>query len=173
MKLDLEIAGRTVVIEAAGKPTEPRLSADGREVAPIATWISPHRLSLVLDGKSFDVEVLSASPEALEIAVGARVLTVRNAVREGERVGRPRKAQAGRVLAPMPGKVVAVLVKPGDQVSEGQGVAVVEAMKMENELTAPIAGRVVAVHVGPGQIVDLGTLLVDVVAAEPLGGEGE
>jgi biotin carboxyl carrier protein len=65
-----------------------------------------------------------------------------------------------RVNAPMPGRVVRVLVKPGDEVAVRQGVVVVEAMKMENELTAARAGRVKEVSVTEGQSVHAGQLLV-------------
>jgi biotin carboxyl carrier protein len=64
------------------------------------------------------------------------------------------------VAAPMPGRVVRVLVKPGDEVAPRQGLVVVEAMKMENELAAPRAGRVAEVLVVEGQSVDAGRLLV-------------
>jgi biotin carboxyl carrier protein len=59
----------------------------------------------------------------------------------------------------MPGKVVRVLVKPGDEVVARQGVVVVEAMKMENELRAPRAGRVKEVSVVPGMSVEAGRIL--------------
>jgi biotin carboxyl carrier protein len=65
-----------------------------------------------------------------------------------------------RVTAPMPGRVVRVLVKPGDEVAARQGVVVVEAMKMENELTAARPGRVRDVGVTEGQSVHAGQLLV-------------
>ena len=65
-----------------------------------------------------------------------------------------------RVTSPMPGKVVRVLVKPGDEVKARQGLVVVEAMKMENELRAARDGRVRDVSVAEGQSVDAGTLLV-------------
>jgi biotin carboxyl carrier protein len=64
------------------------------------------------------------------------------------------------VRAPMPGRVVRVLVAPGDQVTAGQGVIVVEAMKMENELRAPKAGRVKDVRVSAGTLVDAGKVLI-------------
>ena len=60
----------------------------------------------------------------------------------------------------MPGRVVRVLVNEGDKVEEGQGVAVVEAMKMENEIPAPRAGTVHSVNVEPGQTVEGGGVLV-------------
>lgn len=64
------------------------------------------------------------------------------------------------VVAPMPGRVVRVLIAPGDQVAAGQGVVVVEAMKMENELCAPKGGRVKNVSVAPGTSVEAGRVLV-------------
>ena len=67
---------------------------------------------------------------------------------------------SNEVVAPMPGKVVRLLVQEGDQVSEGQGVVVVEAMKMENELTAKRAGRVKRTAVGEGASVEAGKVLV-------------
>jgi biotin carboxyl carrier protein len=64
------------------------------------------------------------------------------------------------VTAPMPGRVVRVLVATGDEVAAGQGVVVVEAMKMENELRAPKTGRVKDVNVAAGTSVDAGKVLV-------------
>ncbi|MGC4000082.1 MAG: acetyl-CoA carboxylase biotin carboxyl carrier protein subunit [Anaeromyxobacter sp.] len=58
------------------------------------------------------------------------------------------------LTAPMPGKIVKVLVGLGDTVTEGQGLLVVEAMKMENELKSPKAGKVVELHVKEGQTVE-------------------
>jgi biotin carboxyl carrier protein len=67
-----------------------------------------------------------------------------------------------RVMAPIPGKVVAIKVAEGDEVAAGQSLIVLEAMKMENELSAEQAGRVTAVHVNDGQTVDGGELLVEI-----------
>jgi biotin carboxyl carrier protein len=69
-------------------------------------------------------------------------------------------AGAQRLTAPMPGRVVRVLVQPGDEVRARQGLVVIEAMKMENELTATRAGRVREVTVSAGTAVDAGRLLV-------------
>ena len=82
--------------------------------------------------------------------------------RRFERAGPSEAAGHGeqRVIAPMPGRVVRVLVKPGDEVAARQGLVVVEAMKMENELTVPRAGRVKEVAVAEGASVEAGRLLV-------------
>ena len=78
----------------------------------------------------------------------------------GTRGGAAGTAGAQRVSAPMPGRVVRVLVQPGDEVTARQGLVVIEAMKMENELTAVRGGRVREVTVVPGAAVEAGRLLV-------------
>ena len=88
-------------------------------------------------------------------------------IRPAGAFGRQNKAGAGlaatgpqRLVAPMPGKVVRVLVKPGDDVKARQGLVVVEAMKMENELRAARDGRVRDIAVAEGQSVDAGAVLL-------------
>ncbi len=66
------------------------------------------------------------------------------------------------LVAPMPGKVVKVLAKLGDEVKEGQGIVVIEAMKMENEMKSPKDGKVVELHVVEGQAVEGGAKLAAV-----------
>ncbi|MGZ3443898.1 MAG: biotin/lipoyl-containing protein, partial [Polyangia bacterium] len=76
------------------------------------------------------------------------------------RAAPPPKSGPSAILSPMPGKVVKVLVAVGEEVKAGQGVMVVEAMKMENELKAPRDGKVKAVAVKEGQPVEAGQSLV-------------
>jgi biotin carboxyl carrier protein len=75
--------------------------------------------------------------------------------------GRPASAD-GRIKAPIPGTIARLLVAPGDAVSLGQPLLVLEAMKMENEVRATRAGTVSALHVAPGQVVKRGELLAEV-----------
>jgi biotin carboxyl carrier protein len=83
-------------------------------------------------------------------------------------MGRAEHASHGTavVLAPMPGLVVRLMVVAGDSVAEGQGVAILEAMKMENEIRAPRAGVVKALHVQAGRTVNQGDSLLVVGDAE-------
>jgi biotin carboxyl carrier protein len=76
-----------------------------------------------------------------------------------------RRGLAGECRAPLPGAVTKVLVSVGDTVAEGDGLVVLEAMKMEHTLRADGAGTVGEVHVAPAQQVDVGDLLVTVVPA--------
>ena len=94
-------------------------------------------------------------------------LTIPVQIRPAGSFGRQKKDSAAgpaggpqRVVAPMPGKVVRVLVKPGDDVKARQGLVVVEAMKMENELRAARDGRVRDIAVAEGQSVDAGAVLI-------------
>jgi len=69
------------------------------------------------------------------------------------------KSGRGSVKAPMPGKIVRVLVNVGDEVQAGQGIAVIEAMKMQNELKAPAAGRVTSISVKDNDAVIAGAVV--------------
>jgi pyruvate carboxylase subunit B len=102
------------------------------------------RYSLWVDGYRFEVEALDERTRAI------RDLSAANAAPTGP----------APVLAPMPGLIVRVNVSPGDVVEAGQGVIVMEAMKMENELRATSSGTVKRVEVTPGTAVEKGTLLV-------------
>jgi len=101
--------------------------------------------TLWLDGYRFEVEALDE-----------RTRTIRDLA--GTKAGPSGPAP---LVAPMPGLVVRVNVQAGDQVQAGQGLVVMEAMKMENELRAAAAGRVRAVLATPGTAVEKGTLLIE------------
>jgi biotin carboxyl carrier protein len=107
-----------------------------------------------------------AQPVAGDFDVHLNGGTVAVQIRPAGSFGRQKKAAAAsgsglqRVTSPMPGKVVRMLVKPGDEVKARQALAVVEAMKMENELRAARDGRVREVSVAEGQSVDAGTVLL-------------
>ncbi|HUL72098.1 MAG TPA: acetyl-CoA carboxylase biotin carboxyl carrier protein subunit [Vicinamibacterales bacterium] len=114
------------------------------------------------DGRSADVAVTERAAGECLVQLPRVTLT---AVVDGRRFERrSEEAAAGhgeqRVVAPMPGRVARVLVKAGDTVAARQGLVVVEAMKMENELSAPRAGRVKEVAVTEGASVEGGRLLV-------------
>jgi acetyl/propionyl-CoA carboxylase alpha subunit len=113
--------------------------------------------------RSFEV-ILGASNEGTgnEILVNGRVLSVEIFDPRGMRGRRAAGTALGRqdIAAPMPGKVVRVLVAPGDAVEAGQGLIVVEAMKMQNEMKSPKEGRVAEVRATTGATVSAGQVLV-------------
>jgi biotin carboxyl carrier protein len=125
----------------------------------------PGGWSLITGGRSFDVLLAEAPGGELTVQVNGRLVIVRVADnRFGTRRGRAAEADADngpyRVTSPMPGRVTKLLVKPGDAVTARQGVAVIEAMKMENELRSPRAGRVTEVRAIEGALVDANAVLV-------------
>ena len=102
-----------------------------------------------------------ATAEVLVTFRGRLAAVTVNGRRTGPAADTGRQAHGEQpVVAPMPGRVVRVLVAPGDEVAARQGVVVVEAMKMENELRAPKKGRVKDVSVSPGTSVEAGRVLV-------------
>jgi pyruvate carboxylase subunit B len=111
------------------------------------------RWRLFLRGQMLDAEVVDERTRAIREMTGS----------SGD-VGGPKP-----VRAPMPGLVVKVDVEVGQEVVPGQGVVIVEAMKMENELTAEVGGRVAKVLVAEGQAVDKDEVLIEFEA--PDGGE--
>lgn len=117
---------------------------------------APHRSvsAVVVSGKAAGVRGVHVNGRQLHV-------TISESGRSRRRGGAAAPgAGPQRLTAPMPGKVVRVLVAPGDAVAAGQGLVVVEAMKMENELRAARDGRVRDVAVTEGQSVDAGALLL-------------
>ena len=111
--------------------------------------------------RSSDVQIVPGAV-AGELLVGLEGRTISVTV-NGRRSAHAEAGSHGHgqanITAPMPGRVVRVLVEPGEEVSARQGVIVVEAMKMENELRAPRAGRVKEVSVAAGMSVEAGRIL--------------
>ncbi len=123
--------------------------------------VMPGVFSVLLGPRSFTVQVL-AGREEMQVWIGnqRRVISLTDA---RDRVPKARKASlAGpvEIRSQMPGKVVRLLVRAGDPVQAGQGVIVVEAMKMQNEMKSPKDGTVKQVHVEEGATVAAGQTLV-------------
>ena len=114
--------------------------------------------SLLIDHALTDVSVVTRGDTYL-VDVGGRVHRVQLLDARRARAAATVGAGEREVRAAMPGKIVAVLVEAGAAVTRGQGLLVIEAMKMENEVTAPRDGTVQEIRVQPGQTVDAGELL--------------
>jgi biotin carboxyl carrier protein len=98
----------------------------------------------------------------VHVQTGKQSYTVKLTDPKRLRAGQSAGAQAdgaAQVVAVMPGKVVRVLVEQGETIEAGQGIVVVEAMKMQNELKSPRAGRVVELQARPGATVNAGDVL--------------
>jgi pyruvate carboxylase subunit B len=138
-----DVAAQVTTID--GTPV--RMVTIGNEVHRVVIRPGANRgvYTLWLDGYRFDVEALDERTRAIRERAGS--------------VAGP--SGPAPVIAPMPGLIVRVNAQVGDAVQAGQGLVVMEAMKMENELRAQSAGRVKAVLVAPGAIVEKGALLIE------------
>ena len=151
---------------------------DGHEVdVDLAQVEGTHLRNLILDGSSYRFLARKLHGGSWELhlkgrkivaeAVDERTRTIQEMTGAGVGPAGPKP-----IRAPMPGLVVKVEVQEGDRVEPGQGVAIVEAMKMENELRAESTGIVSRIHVSPGQAVEQDQVLIDLKDPEAAGDDG-
>ena len=140
-------------------------SVDGEPVEARVSWLSEHTVLVVVDGRPSVVTVerdgATARVTNAGTAVDVAVRTETDLLLERFGLDAADGSAEREVRAPMPGLVLRVLAQPGDAVEAGQGLVVLEAMKMENELKAPTGGTVVAVHAEAGAAVGKNALLVE------------
>ncbi len=162
MKLQIEIAGKNHRVELMHAGERPVWMIDGQLREADATEVSPGVYSILISGKSFEVRIERLGTELRAIAGGRAFKIAISDEREWRRKRGTAVEAEGRqqVLAPMPGKIVRVLVSAGDTVRAGQGLLVVEAMKMQNEIRAPKSGTIDRVRVIEGQTVNAGEVVV-------------
>lgn len=151
-----------VEIEEIGKSVY-RINVEGNEFLVDGKKTGRRNYSLIVDNRSFEVDVDNTEDE-YRVLVDGRSYHVHLVDERRVRLG---GVQSGiqlqgrqKVSVPMPGKVIAVLVSEGDQVEKGQGLVIVEAMKMENEVRSPIAGTVREIQAKAGDAVEAGSVLL-------------
>lgn len=146
----------------------PLFSIDGKPIQADWTQISPGTYSIIIEGQSYEARVARApdnrpgQPDSWVVTIAEYDFYVQVRDPRTRRFAGQALAHEGPldVLAPMPGKIVQVLVNRDQEVSQGQGLVVIEAMKMQNELRAPRAGHVTEVHVREGIGIEAGTKLL-------------
>jgi pyruvate carboxylase subunit B len=144
VRFESEDAVRAELAEIEGSPV--RMVKLGTHVYRVVVQKRPGkgRYTLWVDGYRFETEALDERTRAI------RDISAESAAPSGP----------APIIAPMPGLILRINVKPGDRIEPGQGVVVMEAMKMENELRATSSGVVRSVEVSPGTAVEKGALLV-------------
>ena len=142
----------------------PREAPDPRVLEVDAVHLAGDAVSMLVGGRSARCDIEPGKDGALAVLVNGSLhrleLLDERKLRMRQATGKFSLEGPQRVDAPMPGKIVRVLVKAGDEVSEGQGLVVVEAMKMENELKSPKAGKVQELLAVEGAAVEAGAKLV-------------
>jgi len=164
MKLSLTVNGREESIELLSPAPACRFQLDGgpaRE-AQVETP-SPGVYSVLIEGRSYDVFV-EEGPHGLIVSIDGCRFEIE--ARDPRRLSRKAAGRAGEgvqtLASPMPGKVVRILAAPGDAVQAGQGILVVEAMKMQNEMKAARAGTVLSISAKEGATVTAGETLATI-----------
>jgi biotin carboxyl carrier protein len=162
MKYDVRIAGKSRIVELHRDANRWQIALDGAASDADAIEVAPGIFSILFNGESHEVRVAPNPDGSLTIQDGPHEFKVEVA---DPRSWRGRKHGAveveGRqqIVAPMPGKVIRLLVKPGDKVEAGQGILVVEAMKMQNEVKSPKTGTVEKLLAKEGHPVNAGDIL--------------
>lgn len=169
MKYLVDVNGQRIVVELDGAHAE--VDGERMDVSLTAVAGTPVRLVRIREQVHRVVARRGASRGAWQLDVdGARIEV--EALDERMRAIKDLTAATAKasgpapLVAPMPGLVVRIAVAVGDTVVAGQGLAVIEAMKMENELRASAAGVVTAIRVSAGQAVEKGAVLIDLGAVE-------
>jgi len=165
MKYDVLLDGMRCSVEvtrSADDPSHVLATINGRRVEADAVKISPGVYSILLDGRSIEVRAETLADSLHLHAAGReyRVEIVDPRSWRRSRSGGIDLSGRQQISAPMAGKVVRVLVAPGQQVETSQGLLVVEAMKMQNEIRSPKTGTVERLFAKEGQTVNAGEILV-------------
>ena len=160
MTYDVTVDGKSYRLELDRSEAGWSCRLDGRDVRVDAVLARPDVLSLRIGNLAFEVKCERVGAET-HVWVGSQRFaaqvrdprSLRGRVRPGDDQG-PKK-----LTAPMPGKVVRILVEPGNEVEAGAGILVVEAMKMQNEVKSPKKGILQKILVSPGTAVNAGDVL--------------
>jgi biotin carboxyl carrier protein len=169
---EISVAGKIYQVEIEALPSASstgraapelayRVRLDGREIAVDCFPLGEGGLSVIVNGESFDIRC-QRTAESLQVAVRGSVYEclVRDprSLRNRKRAGLVDSGEQ-RLTASMPGKVVRIIATVGDQISAGQGILVIEAMKMQNEVRSPRDGQLKKLLVGQGANVGAGEVL--------------
>jgi len=153
---DVKVSGERLQVDVGKGP----IDVDARR-------ISAQCLSLIVKGRSYTAYVV-ANERKRYIHIDGHHFCVEEAEDEvGTGYVREGSTTADRsVTAPMPGTIVAIQVKEGDEVEKNQSLVIVESMKMENALRSPLHGRIAKIHFKSGDLVDAGVPIVELLPVE-------
>lgn len=161
MKIEIQLGSAKKSVEIRGANGKIEFAVDGRQLKAEAVQVADGIYSILIDGQSFEAQVESRG-SLLSVNVAGQQYTakIHDPRQLKHRRGGGVEAEGRQqIIAPMPGKVVRVLAVSGDTVEANEGVVVIEAMKMQNEVRSPKSGTVERVLVKEGQSVNTGDIL--------------
>jgi len=161
MKIELEIDGQMIEGEFTLADGAARLSFGGATREAQVSEPEPGMFTVIINDRVYRCALEESPGGAVEVVVNGKRIPVAARDKKHMRGQAGAAAASGQVKlsAPMPGKVVRVLLNAGDEVAARQGVLVVEAMKMQNEVQSPKAGKIAEIKVSEGQTVNAGDVL--------------
>ncbi len=167
LEYEFTIGGEKRSVRIEGKPPDARVFVGDKEYSVDWSLVPGGAVSMIFDGRSKTARV-ARSDTGLIVWVGGHKLVLETGSADDSVAGAAGAAAgaSGSIKAPMPGSVVKVLVAAGDDVTVGQSLLIVEAMKMENEVRSPIDGVVKAVNVKAGDSVGTTEVMVEVEPEE-------
>jgi biotin carboxyl carrier protein len=160
MKYEVAIQGRQVSVQFEQRDGRIQAQVGGRNYDIEVIFPEEGVYTFLAGDDVYETHVWATEPNSLQVQICGHLFTT-NIIDRKHRRATIEHGIDGRqnLIAPMPGKVVRVLFSPGDEVALGQGVVVVEAMKMQNEIKSPKSGLVVEVRVSEGATVNAGQVL--------------
>jgi biotin carboxyl carrier protein len=167
MRYTAVLGGEERIVEVTPREGGYRVAIGEKSLDVDAAHLHGAAVSLIVGTRSYRCDIEARKDGQLAVLVNESVVPLEmldeKKLRLRRAAGKFSLEGPQRIDAPMPGKVVRVLVKLGDEVQEGQGLVVVEAMKMENELKSPKPGKVAELHAVEGAAVESGVKLVVIV----------
>jgi biotin carboxyl carrier protein len=166
MKFEVQLQGpfgkRNHVVDLEREGESYHVVLDGKAVEANVVKVATGSVSILLGGQSFEVHVTPTLDGNLKLQCGPHEFTAEvqdPRAWRGRKQGGPEAEGRQQILAPMPGKVMRLLVAEGGTVKAGQGLLVIEAMKMQNEIRSPKSGKVERLLVKEDQTVSAGEVL--------------
>ncbi len=170
MEYEFTLAGRKRTVETDGRAPIAKVVIDGTQYEVDWEMVPGGVVSMLVGGRSYAAHAAERDGGFVVSVRGRSFRIDRSGAGDGPSASARASGGSGVIKAPMPGTVVKVLVSEGDEVAAGDGVVIVEAMKMENEVRSPIDGVVVKVSAAPGDSVGTTEVLVEI---EPRGSAQE
>jgi biotin carboxyl carrier protein len=166
MKFEIQLSGasgkKKHIVELTPNSEGHGVTLDGQRVEASAVQVSPNTVSVILGGQSFEIHLSRSLDGKIKLQCGPHEFCaelIDPLSWRGRKQGALEVEGRQEIVAPMPGKVIRLLVAAGDAVEAGQGLIVVEAMKMQNEIRSPKGGKVQRLLAKEGQNVNAGEVL--------------
>ncbi len=166
MKFEVHLDGvsgkRKHIVELEREGDSYRVALDGKALDANCVVVAAYTVSILLGGQSFEVHITPTLEGNLKLQSGPHEFIAQvqdSRAWSGRKHAEVRAEGRQQVVSPMPGKVIRLLVNEGEIVTAGQGLIVIEAMKMQNEICAPKDGKVERLLAKEGQTVNAGEVL--------------